>query len=128
MHPRPDHDSRDDGVIALGAESLRPTLDPSRPQVLIYEPQGDKLRLVAAEWFVPLATGVKERPRLFNQPFDGPMEGHHPLMPPELTHYDLHVWLWKPNPNGMFSPTNPDVRCPTSGYSFLERAPKLVRP
>jgi hypothetical protein len=114
------------GVHFLNTALIGPIPDPARPQVLIYEPEGDKLRLVAAEWFIPLATGVKERPRLLNQPFDGPMEGHHPLQPPELTHYDLHVWLWKPNPNGMFSPTNPDIKCPATGYSFRERAPKLV--
>jgi hypothetical protein len=35
--------------------------------------------------------------------FSGPMEGHEPLMPPGLHHYDLHVWLWKDNPEGIFS-------------------------
>jgi hypothetical protein len=32
-----------------------------RPQILLYEPVGDKLQLVGAEWFIPLATGAKER-------------------------------------------------------------------
>jgi len=114
------------GVHFLNPALLGPEVDPFRPQILVYEPVGDKLRLVAAEWFVPLATGVKQRPQLFGQPFDGPMEGHHPLMPSALNHYDLHVWLWKSNPVGMFSPTNPDVRCATSGYSLRETAPKLV--
>jgi hypothetical protein len=54
------------------------------------------------------------------------MEGHHPLMPLALHHYDLHVWLWKNNSEGLFSPTNPGVKCPTSGYSLMEAAPKLV--
>lgn len=93
---------------------------------LRYEPVGDTLRLVAAEWFVPLATGVKERPTLFGQPFDGSMEGHHPLMPLALHHYDLHVWLFKDNPAGLFSPTNPDVKCPKQGYSLVEQAPRIV--
>jgi hypothetical protein len=105
---------------------MGPEVDPMRPQVLLYEAEGDKLRLMAAEWFVPLSTGVRERPQLFDRPFDGPMEGHHPLMPAMLTHYDLHVWLWKRNPAGMFSPTNPDVTCPKRGYSLSESAPKLV--
>jgi hypothetical protein len=47
-------------------------------------------------------------------------------MPSALHHYDLHVWLWKSNPAGMFSPTNPDVKCPTSGYSLQEVAPHIV--
>ncbi len=108
-------------VGLVGAE-----LDPFRPQVLLYEFDGDKLRLTAAEWFVPLSTGVKERPRLFGHPFDGPMEGHHPLMPLMLHHYDLHVWLWKPNPAGMFSATNPDLKCSDTGYLLAEEAPKRV--
>jgi hypothetical protein len=114
------------GVHFLNPALLGSEVDPLRPQILVYEPVGDKLRLVAAEWFVPLATGVRQRPHLFGQPFDGPMEGHHPLMPLALHHYDLHVWLWKSNPEGLFSPTNPGVKCPTSGYSLMEAAPKLV--
>jgi hypothetical protein len=101
-------------------------LDSLKPQVLVYQPVGGKLRLVAAEYFVPLSPDVKERPQLFGHPFDGPMEGHHPLMPIELKHYDLHVWLWKKNPAGLFSPTNPDVKCPGSAYTFKETAPALV--
>jgi hypothetical protein len=37
-------------------------------------------------------------------------------MPAEMAHYDLHVWLFKNNPEGMFAPTNPAVKC--TGYSY----------
>jgi len=47
-------------------------------------------------------------------------------MPAGMHHYDLHVWLWKNNPAGTFSPTNPAVSCPKGDYSFAERAPKTV--
>jgi hypothetical protein len=114
------------GIHFLNGTLISPTLDPLVPQVLLYELDGDKMRLVAAEWFVPLSTGVAERPKLFGQPFDGPMAGHHPLMPTALSHYDLHVWLWKKNPAGLFSPINPDVKCPKTGYSFVEDVPKLL--
>jgi len=106
--------------------TLMGKLDPLKPQVLVYEPVGGKLRLMAAEYFVPLSPEVKARPQLFGRPFDGPMEGHHPLMPQELKHYDLHVWLWKKNPAGLFAPTNPDVKCPKAAYTFQEVAPRLV--
>ncbi|MEH0423926.1 hypothetical protein [Streptomyces sp. B21-083] len=71
-------------------------------------------RLVGAEWIVVdkdqnLATD-DDRPSLFGVPFDGPMLGHEPGMP---IHYDLHVWLWKKNPSGMFARWNPTVTCPT---------------
>jgi hypothetical protein len=115
------------GVHFINAGLISPTPDPLKPQILVYEPDGAKLRLVAAEWFVPLATGVKERPTLFGQPFDGPMEGHEPLMPADLHHYDLHVWLFKENPAGMFKSINPNVKCTdAAGYSLLETPTKMV--
>ncbi len=46
---------------------------------------------------------------LFGQTFQGPMRAHHPGME---KHYDLHVWLWKENPEGLFAEWNPDVTCP----------------
>ena len=116
------------GVHFINMGNVGPTLDPAKPQVLIYEPAGDKLRLVAAEWFVPTAVAGEKRPSIFGQELAGPMEGHQPLMPPGLHHYDLHVWLWKANPGGVFSPTNPAVKCPATGYSFAEAAPKMAHP
>ena len=113
------------GVHFLNFGLVGPTLDPAKPQVLIYEPVGDKLRLVAAEWFVPVEA-AKGQPAIFGKQLDGPMEGHHPLMPAGLHHYDLHVWLWKTNLAGTLSPTNPAVKCPKGAYSFAESAPKLV--
>ena len=114
------------GVHFLNMANVGPKLDPAKPQVLIYEPNGDKLKLVAAEWFMPTEVAGGKAPSIFGQELGGPMEGHKPLMPDGLHHYDLHVWLWKTNPEGVFSPTNPVVKCPTTGYSFTEAAPKMV--
>ena len=83
------------GVHFLNPGLIGPEPDPLRPTILVYAPDGDGLRLVAAEWLIPLATGITQRPVLFGQPFDGPMEGHEPLMPAALHHYDLHVWLFE---------------------------------
>lgn len=104
---------------AMGVHLLNPglvgaPLDPAKPQVLIYEPRGDTLQLVGAEWFVPLAVSAQQ-PSLFGHPFDGPMDGHQPIMPASLRHWDLHVWLWRPNPKGVFTPTNAAVKCPAGG-------------
>ncbi|MBA2565823.1 MAG: hypothetical protein H0V09_10435 [Gemmatimonadetes bacterium] len=115
------------GVHFLNMATLGPTVDPSKPNVLIYQPVGNKLRLAAAEWFVPLASGVKERPQIFGQPFDGPMAGHEPVQPAELHHYDLHVWLWKSNPAGVFHSTNPDLKCPEKEpYTLSMSEPEAV--
>lgn len=113
------------GVHFLNPALIGPTLDPLKPQVLIYEPVGNRLRLVAAEWFVPTAV-TKERPTIFDTKLDGPMEGHEPILPPELHHWDLHVWLWKENPNGLMHPTNSTIKCPDHPYTFHEKAPKKV--
>ena len=114
------------GVHFINMGNVGPKLDPAKPQVLIYEPAGDKLKLVAAEWFMPTQLANGTAPTIFGQTLGGPMEGHQPVMPAELHHYDLHVWLWKANPAGVFSPTNPAVKCPTTGYSFAEMAPKMA--
>jgi hypothetical protein len=88
-------------------------LDPLRPEVLVYQPTPrGKLSLGAVEYFQvdadqDLATD-DDRPWLFGLPFDGPMLGHNPEMP---IHYDLHVWLYRHNPAGMFAMWNPTVRC-----------------
>ena len=83
------------------------SLDPSKPELLLYEPKKNGgLRLVAVEYFVPDVG--QPAPELFGQRFDGPMAGHAPGMP---EHYDLHVWLYEDNPSGLFSPWNPDVEC-----------------
>jgi hypothetical protein len=114
------------GIHFLNLQLIGPALDPTKPQVLIYEPDGDTLRLVAAEWFVPVTATGQTLPTIFGQELQGPMEGHEPLMPKGLHHYDLHVWLWKDNPAGIFSATNPTLKCPKRGYSFEENAPNLV--
>jgi hypothetical protein len=115
------------GIHFLNPTAIGPTPDPVRPPLLVYEPAEEgRLRLVAAEWFVPLATGITERPQLFGQPFDGPMEGHEPLMPRELHHYDLHVWLFKENPSGLFAATNPNVGCAGHGYALMEEPTAIV--
>jgi hypothetical protein len=114
------------GVHFLNMSFVGPELDPTKPQVLIYVPDGDELRLVAAEWFMPAELAGDNRPTIFGHELQGPMEGHKPLMPAGMHHLDLHVWLWEENPAGVFSPTNPAVSCPAAAYSFNESAPNMV--
>jgi len=100
--------------------------DPMKPNVLIYEPVGKALKLVAVEWLVPLTPETKDVPILFGQKFMGPMEGHEPLIPKEFVHYDLHAWLFKDNPLGMFSATNPKVKCTGYAQALLEKPTRMV--
>jgi hypothetical protein len=101
----------------MGIHYLNPALvggpiDPLHPQLLLYLPTADGLELVGVEYFRPDAdqnlSTSSDRPSLLGQPFNGPMVGHNPQMP---IHYDLHVWLWKHNPAGMFAIWNPALSC-----------------
>ncbi|MGH3739965.1 MAG: hypothetical protein ACRDT1_01370, partial [Micromonosporaceae bacterium] len=89
--------------------------DITKPELMIYMPnKKGTLELVAVEYMQPDADqdlGTDEdRPSLFGGvEFDGPMEGHEPGMP---RHYDLHVWIYKHNPNGVFNQWNPAHSCP----------------
>lgn len=90
-----------------------PGLDVRRPEILVYEQTAaGELRLVALEYFKSDADQdvhtQGDRPTLFGRAFDGPMPGRHRGMG---VHYELHVWLWKANPRGLFAPWNPRVRC-----------------
>ena len=99
------------GIHFLNPANIGPKLDPAKPQILIYEPVGDKLVLAGAEWFVPVQVAGNTAPSIFGQQLAGPMDGHEPIIPASLRHYDLHVWLWKDNPKGIFTSTNSTVKC-----------------
>lgn len=116
------------GIRFLNTSLMSTVANPYYPPILIYEPTGERLRLVAAEWLIPVAMGVTARPDLLGKPLDGPMEGVHPLMPKDFVHYDLRVWLFKDNPAGLYSATNPTVKCPPKlAYRFEEEPPRLIK-
>ena len=100
----------------MGYHYVKPSLmgpvDPGRPPILVYVPGASGLTLGAVEWFVPDAdqdlSTTGDRPDLLGVPFDGPMPGHEPGMP---VHYDLHVWLFQHNPDGLLTAFNPTVHC-----------------
>ncbi|MFJ5552613.1 hypothetical protein [Streptomyces sp. NPDC093225] len=106
------------GGGAMGIHYWKPenigSTDPSRPAALLYEddPRTGERELVGAEWLVPDKDGdlttAQDRPTIFGQQFNGPMPGHKPGQP---VHYDLHVWLWKDNPDGTYKTWNPTVTC-----------------
>ena len=108
------------GIHFLNPAHVGPQLDPAKPQVLLYEQVDGKLKLTGAEWFMPVAVAGDKAPAIFGQTLAGPMDGHEPIMPAALRHYDLHVWLWKDNPRGMFTSTNAAVKCdPKAPYTSI---------
>jgi hypothetical protein len=89
-----------------------PELDVRKPELLVYEQGPHVKRLVAIEYMSIDADQRldtdDDRPYLFETHLDGPMEGHEPGQP---VHYDLHAWLYKHNPYGLFEAYNARVTC-----------------
>ena len=94
-------------------------LDWLHPEVLVYEPQRDaSLQLVAVEYLVFEAAwrkaGHEGPPRFRAEPFvlmkDDPatrQDESHMLD----AHYELHLWVHRENPIGVFKEWNPRVTC-----------------
>src|SRR5262249_51400972 len=90
----------------------RGVLDPTRPQIVIYEPTPDgSLKLIGADYLVLAETWHKthkETPELMGQLFHLFEAPNRFGLPP---FYTLHVWAWKDNPNGAFVNWHPNVSC-----------------
>jgi hypothetical protein len=91
-------------------------LDPSRPEIVIYEPQADgRLRLIGADFLVfadAWHANNAATPELMGQLlhlFESPNRFGLPDF------YTLHVWAWKHNPNGTFVNWHPQVSCEAFG-------------
>lgn len=90
-----------------------------QPGILLYEPQADgSLQLVGIENLVFAkawhGTGHKDRPSFMGRPYEHMVDD--PATKVDEAHmfeehYDRHVWLYRTNPNGMFTPFNPNVSC-----------------
>jgi methanethiol oxidase len=88
------------------------TVDPRTPEALVYEPRRrGRMRLVALEYVV-----FQEQ---WDAEHDSPPElfGRELMLVPAPNRYglpafyELHVWLWKHNPRGLFDDWNPRVSC-----------------
>ena len=117
----------------MGFHYLNPsisTFDPAKPPILVYTRRNGKYQLGALEWVFPT------KPK--KPPFPGAKYGSFPAAchyddgtftpassedqcgdknadgsPFFFWHPDLvtlHVWLWNPNPDGLFASMNPFVR------------------
>lgn len=101
------------GVHYVNAALLDEKLDPLRPEFLVYgKTASGKQQLVALEYvvFAPLWDALNPQPPvLFGHPF-------HLVRTPNRygtadAFYELHVWAWEHNPNGLFNDWNPNVSC-----------------
>jgi hypothetical protein len=78
------------------------TLDPTKPQLLLFEPQKNgSQRLVGVEFIVP-GVPTDPTPVLFEQPF---------AYNYRFSVWALHVWALEANPDGIYKDWNPKVTC-----------------
>ncbi|WP_286829928.1 MULTISPECIES: hypothetical protein [Kordiimonas] len=85
-------------------------LDISKPEVLMYEPQPDgSMQLVALEYVVfENKWNGAETPTFMGQEMKRKTAvGTHPVDP----FYEVHVWHWRHNPDGIFADWNRQVSC-----------------
>lgn len=112
---------------AMGYHHYNPSridrhLDLAKPEAMIYAPTDDGGRVLVAVEYIYVdedqnTATTEPVPDLFlgdSDAWAGPMAGHGnyadgTAMP---VHYDLHVWVWRNNPDGVFAQWNPDVSCP----------------
>lgn len=88
------------------------TIDPRRPEIVIYEPlpNGGR-RLIGADFLVfaeawhATHTNTPELNGQLMHLIESPNRYGLPAF------YTLHVWAWKPNPNGAFVNWHPNVSC-----------------
>lgn len=110
----------DSGAMGLhyinGAIVGRNELDPTHPQIVIYEPTANGgLKLIGADFLVFAEAWDKKNqgpPELMGQLFhywESPNRFGLPAF------YTLHVWAWKDNPNGAFVNWHPNVSCQQFG-------------
>ncbi|MFL6448186.1 MAG: hypothetical protein ACJ746_10930 [Bryobacteraceae bacterium] len=102
---------------AMGVHYVNGTLvgdgeiDASQPEALIYEPSGNRMRLVGVEFIVDAATWLAHHdspPVLEGQSFQLVNSPNRYGLP---AFFELHVWAWRENPNGAFVDWNNRVTC-----------------
>ena len=105
-------------IGGMGVHYVQPTLvgddkvDPLHPELLVYQPGPHHDTLVALEYVVFQAAWDakhKSPPRLFGREFELTPAGNRYGLP---AFYELHAWVYKANPLGMFNDWNPRVTCP----------------
>jgi hypothetical protein len=101
------------GIHYRKASLIDGVVDPSQPELLVYEPRdnGD-IELVAVTFVVRASMWDPTHsspPMLGDQVFEDKRVPD--WSSPPFPNYELHVWVWKHNPNGMYATTNPTVSC-----------------
>lgn len=107
----PDHGAMGIHYVNLGLYADG-EIDGAHPEALIYEPSGDRRRLVGVEYLVDAATWLASHnntpPVLDGQVFQFVGSPNRYNLP---AFFELHVWAWRDNPAGAFVDWNNRVSC-----------------
>jgi hypothetical protein len=100
------------GIHYVNGEFVRDgEINAQKPEALIYEPVGDKRRLVGVEFIVDATTWLKSHaapPMLEGQAFHLVNAPNRYAIP---AFFELHVWAWRENPQGSYVDWNNNVTC-----------------
>ncbi len=94
-----------------GALVMDGLIDAAHPEALIYEPVGNRRRLVGVEYIVDAKAWLDSHdgpPVLEGQLFQFVNAPNRYNLDP---FFELHVWAWRENPNGAFVDWNNNVSC-----------------
>jgi hypothetical protein len=104
------------GVHYVNGALLNGELHADQPQALIYEPDGNRFRLLGVEYILDAATWLKSHnntpPVLEGQVFQLTPAPNRFNLP---TFFEIHVWAWRDNPLGAFVDWNTRVSCEHQG-------------
>lgn len=99
------------GYHYVNSEEVDGNYDPTKPEALLYEMgKNGQMKLVGVEFIIVKDAWDAESEMI---PYFGMREFDTVSKPIPLPfdNYQLHVWLWKNNPNGIFMMFNPQVSC-----------------
>jgi len=101
------------GIHYLNGGLIDATLDPLQPEALMYQPgRNGKLELAGVEYIVFQDAWDALHPQppvLFGHPFHLVRAPNRYNVP---AFYELHLWVWEHNRNGIFNDWNPKLSCP----------------
>lgn len=82
-------------------------LEVDQPEILLYARAPDgQYKLTGVEYIVPISAWSRSEPPT--------VMGQNLKRSESLGAWYLHVWIWEPNPSGLFADWNPRVKCDPS--------------
>jgi len=92
------------GIHYLNPDLFADDFNLLHPEVLIYVPDGNRMRFVGVEYVIPVTDENQDTPP---EGFTGDADVW--TINETFNVWALHVWLGEPNPDGLFTAYNPNI-------------------